>query len=872
MKIGLALYRLSLRLLPPGFRREYGPELESEAASLLQGRGAGGLVRLAADWVGMFLREWGDALSRGVGEGVGLMVGHVRLALRSLRRAPVFAATVALTLALGLAASTVAFGLVDAFLLRSLPYPEPEELVALWPTQNWSRAMVAGAGDEGLPSLETVAGVGTATLVLQEGNEPREVPVLQITPNLHDLLGVRPVLGRGFAPGDGVPGAEAVVLLSHGLWTREFGADPSVVGRSVALGGEGAGRRTVIGVMGVDHRPIRSAGAAEAWVPVVFDPGAASYDNSYFMDGIGRLAPGASAATASVELGAWARSLQRADPGWFSDEEVALAAATSLSRHLAQDRRVPLLASLGAAILILLVACANVASLLLARVAGQGRALSVRAALGAGSGRRALGVATEVGLLALLGGVAGLALAWGLASALEGALPGLLEGAETLLSIRTVLATGGLVAGAALLAGLLPCIHAARRDPARALSGGRGSRITPGVLRLLGGLSALQLAAAVAGVALAGLLGRSLTALDRVDPGFAADQSLTFRITAPPIQYPDDAAVTAYYREVREALRAVPGVVEAGFGSRLPLGGGQSIISVYPEGWTGEEDQALPEVWHRLATPGYLEALGVRRLAGRIPGPEDDRDGEPLMGVINRAAADRFWPGEDPVGKTFLGPGGAVYLTVAGVVEDVRENGPREVVEPGVFVPHRDWPWRSMYAVVRARSHDPDLLGVLKEAVWSVSPGVPITRVATLAAVADRGLRPTRILSTLALLTGVVTLLLGATGVYGVVSQAVTYRKGELGLRAALGATGTRLLRGELRRSLGILVPGAALGVFTAWAGGRGVRSLLFGVSPLDPAVLAGTLVLLTGAVLLAAWLPARRAARVDPASVLQAE
>lgn len=872
MSVRRRLYRLSLYLLPPSFRREYGQELESEAAALLASAGFTAPLRLAGDWISMFLREWSDAVSGWARGQSGSLAGDLRVAIRSLGRAPVFTTAVTLTLALGLAASTVSFGLVDAFLLRSLPYPEPEELVVLWPTQNWSRAMVDEASTGRLPSLEGVAGIGGGTLILQDVGEPREVPVLQITPNLHDLLGVRPVLGRGFRPEDGAPGAEAVVLLSHALWASEFRSDPGVIGRSVALGGMGAGRRTVVGVMGLDHRPIRSAGAADAWIPVISDPGEDSYTNSYFMTGLGRLSEDASVSRASRELGAWAELLREADPGWFSPEEVALASATRWSRYRNEDLQLPLLASLGAAILILLVACANVASLLLARVAGQGRALSVRAALGAGAGRRARGIAAEVTLLALLGGMVGLLLAWGLESALGRALPGLLPDPGTLLSMRTALATGGLVAGAALLAGVLPCIHAARRDPARALSGGRGSRITPGLLRVLGGLSALQLAAAMAGVALAGLLGRSLTALDGVDPGFVADQTLTFRITAPPLRYPDDPAVTAYYREVRGALLSVPGVVEAGFGSRLPLGGGQSIISVYPEGWEGEEGQALPEVWHRLTTPGYLEALGVRLLAGRIPGPEDDRDDEPLLAVINRAAAERFWPGEDPVGKTFLGRGGVVYLTVAGVVDDVRENGPRDAVEPGVFVPHRDWPWRSMHAVVRSRSNDPELLEVLKEAVWSVSPGVPVTRVTTLAAVADRGLRPTRLLGVLALLTGVVTLLLGATGVYGVVSQAVTCRRGELGVRAALGATGARLLHGELRRSLAILVPGAVLGLFGAWAGARGIRSLLFGVSPLDPLVLAGALAVLTGVVLVAAWLPARRAARVDPASVLQSE
>ncbi len=732
--------------------------------------------------------------------------------------------------------------------------------------------MIVDATSPALPGIEEVAGVGGTNLILREGGEPREVLALEATTNLHDVLGVGPAQGRGLRPEDALPGAEPVALLSHALWRDTFGSDPTILGRAIELGGEGAVRRTVVGVMPPDHEPIRFGDAVAAWIPVTLDPTAGEWGDSYFLTAVGRLESDASRASVAAGLRRWAGTQREARPEWFSAEEVDAASVPSWSAHLRRDDRAPLLVALGAALLVLLVASANVANLMLARVLRRERELSVRAALGAGAGRRAVVVGAEITVLSILGALGGLGVALAVAGGLERLLPGLLPDDGLVLSLRTALAAGGVVLVAALVAGILPGLHAARQAPGRALAGGRGVRAGRSVLRAQSGLSALQLGLATAGIAVAALLGRSLLALDRVDPGFTPDQTVTFRITAPLASRPGDADVAQWFREVRETLLSVPGVVEAGFGSRLPMGGGQSMVTVYPEGWEGDEGQPLPDVWHRLVTPGYLEALGARVIAGRLPDPSEDRDGEPLRVVINRAAADRFWPGEPAVGKTFLGAGGDVYLTVDGVVVDVRETGLRGQVEPGLYIPHRDWPWRAMHAVVRVRDAGGDLLPALKDAVWSVSPGVPVTQVATLAGMADRAVRPTRLLTVLAAITAAVTLLLGALGVYGVVNHAVAERTRELGVRAALGATGHRLVREQLRRAVTMLVPGLAFGGFAAWAAGRGIQSLLFGVAPLDPAALgaAGTILVAVG--LLAAWLPARRAARVDPAAVLQAE
>jgi predicted permease len=872
----IRLYRLSLLLLPPAFRRRYGAELDDQARARLgeaRTRRAriGVALDLASDLVRAVAREWWDVCVQegrtGMGGG---MSSDARWALRALTRAPGFAAAVVATLGLGIGTTTVALGLVDAYLLRSLPFPEGDRLVAVWPEENWSRQMLDMAR-QGFPSLVDVAGAGGAMLVLQEGGEPEELFASQATTNLHDVLGVRPALGRDFLPGDAIPGAEAVALLSHRLWVERFGADPSIIGRSVALGGEGHLRRTVVGVMPQGYLPLQGAGV-DAWVPVVIDPADGEYGDSYFMDAVGRLRPTARPDDARRDIAAWARRMAEVNPEWFTPERVRRASIPPLARERTADRRTPVLVALGAALLVLLVACANVANLVVARTTGRERELSVRAALGAGRLRTARTILVEVSILALAGGALGLVVALGLVRGLERWYPGALPEWGLGIDVRWAAAALGLGALATLVAGLVPALQAARRDPARAMAGGRGATGRRRLTRLQELLSASQLAMATAGIAAMGLLGHSLMELSDVDPGFATPRRVTFRVTAPPAAYPADADVTRFFRHARAALAEVPGVEAVGFVSRLPLAGGDSRSTVTPEGWEFAEGEAHPVAWHRLVTPGYLEAMGARLLEGRIPTAADDREGLPELVVVNRAAARTYWPGESAVGKRFYGPEHRVWLTVAGVVEDFMENGQTRPVLPGLYVPHRDWPWRTMYAVVRARTDPAALMPDLKQAIWSVSPGVPISRVETLDQVAARGLRPTRTLALLAALAGAVTLLLGALGIYAVVSHAVARRTRELGVRAALGAGRARLLRGELAGVSRIVATGVGAGLLLAGLAGRALRGTLYGVGAIDLPSLAAAVTLLGGVAYLAAWLPARRAATVDPVRVMREE
>lgn len=867
------LYGLGMRLLPREFRRRYGAALMEEAQASMEEhptrwsrmrRGVG----LAVDLTAAVGREWWDLLLvalEGAGRGV---VTDARLAIRALRRSPGYALAIIGTLGFGIGASTAAFGLADAYLLRSLPYPEPERLMVLWPEQNWSRSMVDMAR-AGLPSLEELGGVGGATLVLAEGGEPEELFVSTITSNVHHIVGVAPALGRGFLPDDAAPGAEAVAILSHALWAERFGSDPSVLGMAVALGGEGHLTRTVVGIMPAGYLPVQGAGV-DAWIPVTMDRAAADWSDSYFMRSIARLRPGAQPQRAATETRAWAERVREAEPGWFSEEDVARATAVTLAAERTASRRMPLTVALAAALLVLLVACANVANLVVARTTGRERELSVRAALGAGRVRTARVVVSEVLLLAGLGGLGGLGVAAALVRLIERRVPKALPDWGLSFDARWIGAAVLLAGIAAVAAGAVPALQAARRDPARSLSGSHGGTAGVSTSRFQRLLSASQLALATAGVAAMALLGRSLNALAAVDVGFEPEGAVTFRITAPPAAYPEDGDVTRFFREVRSALTDVPGVESVGLVSRLPLSGGDSRTTVLPEGWERQEGVPLPDAWHRLITPGYLEALGTRLVEGRLPGPEDDRDDAPELVVLNRTAADRFWPGESAVGKRLSGPGGATWLTVAGVIDDVRERGQQGVMLPALYIPHRDWPWRTMYGVVRAHGEPMGLVPALKDAIWSVSAGVPVSRVQALDRIVSGGLLLPRILTTLAAIAGSVTLLLGALGVYGVVSHAVARRRRELGVRAALGADRNRLLRGELHQATGIVVSGLVAGLALAWATGRGLASVVSGVESIDIPAFAGALGLLGVVAYCAAWLPARSAARVDPVRIIR--
>lgn len=860
-------YRLLMRaLLPTSFRRRWGAEMLDEAGAQLDEAANAGArarvhVRLVVDLLGAALREWHDEWTA-IREG-----GTTMTMVRTLVRAPGFTAAATLTLAVAVAVNALAYAAVGRVLLTPLPYENVDRLVAVWTQDNWSREMIDLARAE-LEGAERVEGYGGVVLTLAEGGTPVERFGLQVTWGLHDVLGVAPALGRGFAERDAHPGAEPVTVLSHELWLERFGADPGVVGRTIELGSGDVPRRRVIGVMPAGYRSIGGPNVS-AWIPVDVDPTASTYGTSYFMAAVARLTSGAELDGFRAEVRRWAASVQERHAGWFTPEQAERADAQLLTAALVAGQRTPVLLALGGVLLLLLVACANVANLTLARSLARERELSVRAALGAGRGRVLRLVLGETALLGALGAGSGLVLALGLRALLERYAARALPPEGLPLTPGPLFATLVIAVGAGLLAGLVPALLAAGGDPARAMNGARGSVGSRGTSRLQGALVTVQLALATALVASAALLGKSLASLAAVDPGFEPAGAVTFRLTAPPAYYPSDADVVRYFQEVRSALETVPGVERAGFVSRLPLGGGTSRITVYPEGLEVPEGQRPPQVEHRLVTPGFFEAIGATLRSGEAIGLEHDQEAEVVTGVVNRTAAERFWPGENAVGRHFV-RSGAPWLRVVGVVEDLRETSLDGPVGPALYIVHRDWPWRTMSAVVRTRGEAD--VRALEAAVWSVSPVVPVSGARPLDRLVAGAAERVRLLAFLAATLGVVALTLGVLGVYGVVSHQAARRRREYGVRAALGAGAQALQGRELLRAGRMVAVGVAVGLPGAWLVGRSLRSLLHGVTPLSPSVLVPVVLVLAGVALAAAWLPVRRATRVDPVVVLRSE
>jgi putative ABC transport system permease protein len=799
--------------------------------------------------------------------GVGTLLQDVRFALRQLRRNPGFAVVAAGTLALGIGANTAIFSVVDAVLLKPLPYPEAEGLVS---AGYLLRGEYVVLRDEGT-ALEELglhqAGVGFNLAV---DGEPERVPGAFTSPELFRVLGVPPLLGRLPLAEEANPGADAVVLLSHSLWRQRFAGDPAVVGTDILVDSE---PRTVVGVMPADFA--FPDGTTRLWVPLGVDRG----DPVGLWGGgggqaIGRLAPGADAGRAQAELRALAPTMREANtlwvppPGYGADREVV-----SLRDQVVGDARALLLVVLGAVGLVLLIACANVANLLLVRSEARRREVAIRAALGAGRGRLVRQFLVESVLLGLVGGALGLLLAHGGVAALLALLPAETPRlAEVAIDGRVL----GFALGVSLLCGLgfglVPAWGAFRRQIEPELrrggsgGGGRGS---------FGGmLVAAEVALATVLVIGAGLLVRSFQELLRVDPGFhtEVESVLSARVTPPEIRYGQAGAQRVFYAELLEGIEGLPGVAQVALVDRVPL-------SPWSGGWAIESEEtphvpglAAPVVQRRVVTPDYLGVMGIPLLAGR-PLNELDREGAPDVALVNEAMAREHWPGQDPVGKRFRPVWWQDrWITVVGVVADVRQHGLGLEAEPEMYRPFRQEPEGEMTVVVRSAAAAGPLVPGLRAAVHAVDPEVPVSDLRTLERVIADSVAEPRLAMLLLGLLGTMALLLGAVGIYGVVSYGAARRTREMGVRIALGARSTDVLRLVLTRGLGLALAGVVAGAVAALGLTRALQGLLFGVRPTDPLTFAAVALLLLGVALLASYLPARRATRVDPMIALRSD
>jgi predicted permease len=785
------------------------------------------------------------------------------IGLRLLGRNPGFAAVAVLTLALGLGANTAIYSVLDAVLFRALPYPQPEQLVVVFETlENGSLNSVSGGVFEdwrrGSTRFQGLTLLNDVTRNLRQGGATERVAGVETSHELTRVLGVTPLLGRGFLPDEERPGGpNAVVMLTEEFWRSQFGGDPGIVGRPIVLDEV---PHTVVGVLPAGSWIFRDH---DFFIPAVRQPGTprASRSMHGFMV-LGRLAQGVTPAEADAELKALRVRLLPEYPEYKRGWGFAVRPAAEV---VGGGTRTPLLILLGAVSLVLLVACANVANLLLARSLARRQELAVRAALGASGGRIVRQILTENLVLAIAGGAAGIAVAHAGLAVLQAATADLLPVTFTPRLDHRVLAVSLLVAiVTGPLVGLLPALRARRLDLNVALAdGGRGSSSST-QQRTQSALVIAEVALTVVLLASAGLLLRSLARAASVDPGFDATGVLAFDLSLPDASYPTPDERLAFVSALLERLRSEPGVDAAGTAMGIPFAGG-----AYGEFFARPDSAASQRVTGRLdfVSPEYLQALGVRLVAGRWLTRADNRIDGPRVIVVNQRAVRLFYPDAPAVGETLVIAGNP--WTIVGVVNDiveVRLDAPRR---PMGYVPQA-FNMSRLSVVVRTHLQPMGLVPSLRDTIAALDPGVALANPRALDQAMDATLRQRRVVLGLIGVFAASALALAAIGLFGVMAYAVTTRRRELGIRIAFGAARGDLIRHVLGRGIRVAGAGLVLGLMAALFTSRLLASELFQVEATDPLVLSGTALLVLSTAVLACLIPARRAAAVEPMTALR--
>jgi predicted permease len=830
-----------------------------------------------------FKEQTRDARRTRSGENI---MTDLRMALRRLRQSPGFSALTVLTLALGIGATTAIFSVVSGVLLEPLPYDEPENLVYMntyfLPESGYDFPEYAVGSPEYFDyknanrSMEEVAAVSTESVTITAGQgDPEVVRAGWVSPSMFTVLRTPPFLGRTLIETDGGPEPAAVTVLSYDLWQRRFGGDSAVVGQLMNLGveiDEDPVPSEIVGVMppGFSH----PGEGIQLWAPLALDP-ARTWRGSHWFTMIGRLARGVTFEEADAEVKAMMEQWAVIYPDHHVGHGLFM---KPLLDHEVGDARATLLLLLGAVGFVLLIACANVASLLLARGEGRRREVAVRSALGAGRGRIVQELLTESLLLAVVGGVVGLLLAWVGVRALLALEPGNLPRLEGIGMDGRVLAfTTGAVLLTTFLFGLFPALHEARSDAGDALRDA-GTRTTTGTqrMRFRKGLVMAEVALSVLLVMGAGLMVRSFRNLLVEDPGFKTENLLFARFSLPASEYSPEGAVE-FYERLAEGVEGLPGVVGASYTSRPPLLWHDQEGRFHIEGRPVAPTAPMCCVGSNVAvSEEFHELLGVPLIRGRLFGPDDDQPDGPGVAVVDEAAATRYWPGEDPIGQR-IGFGRQEedgWTEVVGVVGSVTYDGPG-LEFPTIYVPANQAPpfaSRTRYLVVDVGREPRALVDGVRSVVRALDPGQAIAGTFTMEEIQGRSLaRPRFILTLFGLFAGV-GLALGAVGIYGVISYGVALRAGEIGIRRALGAEEGAVMAMVFRQGLALTVVGLALGLTGALAGTRVLAGFLYEVSPTDPLTFLGVAGVILAVAALAAFFPARRASGMDPLEALRVE
>jgi putative ABC transport system permease protein len=793
----------------------------------------------------------------------------LRYGARMLLKNPGFTLIAVITLALGIGANTAIFSAVDALLLRRLPFPDPEQLVMIWEDDTLegnSRNTVAPANFvDWRKQNEVCSQIGVFSqpsgLNLTGGEEPERITGIFVSQNLFSLLGVQPHAGRGFIDEDLKERQALVVLLSYGLWQRRFGGDPAVIGRSLTLNGAAF---TVIGVMPANFQLPEEA---ELW-GLTFNGELATMRSQHFLRVMARLKPGVTLEQARANFSLIARRLEQQYPDTNKGRGVNVLA---LREELAGDVRPTLLVLLGAVGFVLLIACANVANLMLARAGVRRREIAIRSAVGASRIRLVRQLLTESILLACAGGVLGLLLAfWGVdwVSAISADLTLVPRiGIDLRVLGFTILVT--MLTG--IIFGLAPALSASKPNLNDSLKeGGRSGGDSSNRMRNV--LVVTEIALALALLAGAGLMIRSFIRLQNVETGFDPNNVLTMQFEPTGVKYDESENIAAFYQQLTERVQSLPGVLSAAAISRIPLAGDRSTSGLTIEGRPQSPGDKL-EVHYRVTTPGYFRTMGIPLRAGRELTERDNASARPVA-LINRTMADKYWRGEDVAGKRIkLGPNpNSPWISVVGVVGDARNFGLDAEAFPEVYVPHLQSPTGRMRLVVRTAVEPLRQVGAIREAVRSLDKDMPFSQVATMEQLLAKSVSRRRLNLSLLVVLAAIALVLAASGIYGVMSYAVMMRTHELGIRVALGAQARDVYGLVIGQCMKLVLAGMAIGLVSSFALTQLMTKLLYGIGASDPVTFIAVSVLLVVVALVASWVPARRATKVDPLVALRHE
>jgi putative ABC transport system permease protein len=808
------------------------------------------------------------------------LVQDVRYGLRMLGKSPGFTTVAVLTLALGIGANTAIFSVVDAVLLKPLPYPQPSKLVSVTMAEPAEGIPTNGTSYDDFREWQGqnhvfagIAGFQSHNLTLTGRGEPLTVETAVITPGLFSLLGVNPIVGRTFLPEDGREGAPAVVVLNEALWRDRFGGDPSVVGTSISLDHKSY---TVIGVMPASFRYPPLDSTEHVWIPLEQDPVFGPWmdrKGGHWLRVIARIKPGVSLAEAQAEMDTIGARLAAKFPAENTGWVIRL---VPLQQQMVGSVKTALMVLLGSVGLVLLIACANVSNLLLSRATSRIKEMALRAALGAGRGRIVRQLLTESAVLGSLGGLAGVLLAYWGVRGLASRLPANLPQANTIRLDGSVLAFAlGLSIFTSFLFGLAPTLFAAGSDLETMLKQDTGRSVESGARRLARDfLAAAEVALAMVVLVGAGLLGRSFLSLTGVKPGFEVQNRMKSGVELPLLEYSKPEQWRAFGDELLRRLEAQPGMHDTAIAVPLPLVDGFINLAFeivgnppLPPGRSQDADYAS-------VSPNYFRVMGIPLLRGRWFS-ERDRDSSPPVTVISEALAQRYFPNQDPIGKQLsfdFPPSGITSHEIVGIVGDVRDVGLGQPPGAMMYVPFAQAPFWEAEIVVESGLSAANIAAAIRQQVHAMDKDLPVGDVKLMSEAVDESVEQPRLRTVLVGLFAGMALVLAAAGIFGVMSYSVSRRTHEIGIRMALGASATTVQRLVLAESAKLVLIGLAAGILTALGLSRLLSNLLFAVRPTDPLTFVGVGILLIAVALAASYVPTRRAMHVDPLVALRHE